>query len=188
MVWLHQRLRPAFTLAEILTVVTIIGIAAAVILPQLGSRDDLKAATAARIVMADLIYAQNHAITTQQPHYIVFQNLGPSASYGIATTPAPAADTDYVLQPVNQIKYVQTFGPGGTPGLDQVALTSASFNGNKTTLAFDPLGSPWAYGATADTGLELTSGWVQLTCGSKSLWIVIGPFTGEITIQETSPD
>src|SRR3954467_15785526 len=42
-----------FTLVEILVVIVIIGIAAAVIVPQMGSRDDLKAAAAARMLMAD---------------------------------------------------------------------------------------------------------------------------------------
>src|SRR5688572_13217644 len=61
-----------FTLVEILCVVVIVGIAGAVVIPMIGSRDDLKAAAATRTLMADLIYAQNMSITTQNPHYIVF--------------------------------------------------------------------------------------------------------------------
>src|SRR3954464_12495919 len=62
----------AFTLVEILVVVIILGIAGAIIVPSLGSRDDLKAAAAARVIMADLIYTQNLAITSQGNRYMAF--------------------------------------------------------------------------------------------------------------------
>src|SRR5262245_1732270 len=61
-----------FTLVEILVVVVILGIASAIIIPQIGSRDDLTAASATRVIMADLIYAQNRAIATQKWHYVQF--------------------------------------------------------------------------------------------------------------------
>src|SRR5437764_11847528 len=61
-----------FTLVEILMVVTILAIASAIIVPQIGTRDDLKQAAGARVVMADLIWAQNRAISTQQKQYIIF--------------------------------------------------------------------------------------------------------------------
>ena len=51
-----------FTLVEILVVVIILGIAGAIIVPSIGTRNDLKAAAAARVIMADLIYTQNLAI------------------------------------------------------------------------------------------------------------------------------
>ena len=61
-----------FTLVEILVVVVILGIAAAVIVPQMSSRDDLRVEGARRMVMADLIYAQNCSIAKQVWHYVVF--------------------------------------------------------------------------------------------------------------------
>src|SRR5688572_14008047 len=64
--------RLAFTLIEILGVVVILGIISAVILPQLGSRDDQKVSAASRVLMADLTYVQNRAITKQKTHYVLF--------------------------------------------------------------------------------------------------------------------
>src|SRR5688572_5754245 len=59
-----------FTLIEILTVIVILGIASAVIAPQIGSRDDIKAKAGARVVIADLLYAQNMAIAKQAYYYV----------------------------------------------------------------------------------------------------------------------
>ena len=75
--------RAGFTLIEILVVVVILGIAAAVIVPQIGSRADLKATSAARLIMADLIYVQNRSISQQKYHYIQFDPA--TASYTVNT-------------------------------------------------------------------------------------------------------
>src|SRR4051812_1277839 len=64
--------KAAFTLVEILMVVIILGIASAVIVPNLGTRNDMNVAAAARVVMADLMYAQNRAIVTQSMTYVQF--------------------------------------------------------------------------------------------------------------------
>src|SRR2546421_10931160 len=61
-----------FTLVEILVVVIILGIAGAIIVPSIGSRNDLKAAAAAREIIADLIYTQNLAVTSQGNRYVKF--------------------------------------------------------------------------------------------------------------------
>src|SRR5688572_29485607 len=62
----------AFTLVEILVVVLILGIVATIIIPGIGNRDDLRAASIARAMMADLTYAQGQAITLQRPQYVRF--------------------------------------------------------------------------------------------------------------------
>src|SRR5215212_8481809 len=69
-----RRCRRAFTLIEILTVVLILGIASAIIAPQIGSRNDVKVRAAARVVVADLMYAQNMAIAQQKWMYVKFDD------------------------------------------------------------------------------------------------------------------
>src|SRR3954465_10923815 len=92
-----------FTLVEILVVVIILGIAGAIIVPSIGSRDDLKAAAAARVIMADLIYTQNLAITSQGNRYIAF-NVG-AQSYSVTDSAGGV-----ITHPVNQTPYTQKFG------------------------------------------------------------------------------
>src|SRR5438477_8934128 len=114
----------AFTLVEVLMVVVIIGIAAAVVMPQISQRDDLKAGAAARVMMADLLYAQNMAITRQTPHYVVFDVA--NKNYMIV---AAGAMTTPITHPVNQSAYQQYFGGAGDAGLKDSTLVSASFLG-----------------------------------------------------------
>jgi prepilin-type N-terminal cleavage/methylation domain-containing protein len=162
-----------FTLIEILMVVVILGIASAVIVPQIGTRDDLKVAAAARIVMADLIYAQNRSIATQQMHCVEMD--ADAERYGLVTLADP--DT-YITHPINKDDFVVRFG--STPGLEGVTVTSADFD-DQTSLGFDELGTPYAIGESGPEALT-AAGTIVLTSGSHSLTISIEPFTGEISL------
>src|SRR5438270_1697999 len=126
--------RQGFTLIEILCVVVIIGIASAVILPQLSTRDDLRASSAARTLMADLLYAQSRSIALQKYHYVSFNTA--TSTYQVMDSP-----TNVITHPVELGPYVVTFGTGN---LNKVKLSSASFDG-QTTITFDSLGIPYSY-------------------------------------------
>jgi prepilin-type N-terminal cleavage/methylation domain-containing protein len=166
-----------FTLIEILSVVIIIGIASAIIVPQIGTRNDLMDAAAARVVMADLIYAQNRAIATQQMTYVDFDVT--NHTYSVKT----AMPSTYATHPINKTNYIVTFGSGGTRGLENITLYSASFDG-QPTLAFDELGTPITYTAgTPATTATMSSGSIVLKCGTYALTITVEPNTGEITVQ-----
>ena len=172
--------RRAFTLAEILTVIVIIGIAAAVIVPQMASRDDLKVAAAARIMMADLIYAQNMAITQQSNLSVQFDTT--NANYSLVNP----ANSQVLTQPVTKDAYTMTFGASGTPGLREAVLNEVKFYGadgvtEYTTLGFDELGTPLAYPASGPAE-TLTAGHVRVQSGGQVLQIDIEPFTGHISV------
>jgi len=179
---LHRHPSRAFTLVEILVCVVILGISAAVIVPSISDRDDLKVAAASRVVMADLMYAQNRAITTQSRHYVIFNTTSATRGYQLVTSMTPLVAVTHPL--TKQSSYSVAFGPGGTSGLTDIALTSASFEG-KTTLAFDELGVPYYYDPVANTttALSTTNGsTIRLTSGKFSMTITIGPYTGEIKV------
>jgi type II secretion system protein H len=167
-----------FTLIEILVVVVILGIASAIIVPSIGSRDDLKAAAAARVMMSDLIYAQNWSIVNQRPCYVCFSQSGSTWSYTLRDGPSGTILT----QPVNVTPYTMTFGAGGSSGLSDASLSSVSFDG-QTTLAFDELGSPLVYNPDTGTTASMASGQIVVACGTYSLTVGIEAYTGEITVQ-----
>jgi prepilin-type N-terminal cleavage/methylation domain-containing protein len=168
--------RRAFTLVEILMVVLILAITSAIIVPQIGSRNDLKAAAAARVVMADLIWAQNRAISTQQKQYVVFSGQNYTIYY---------RDTDGTLKtctnPVSLQTYTTSFGVKGTP-LSDVKISETPVFGTCSSVCFDEMGTPYGYDGTNE--LSLTSqGTIKLGCDTQALTITIEPYTGEASVQ-----
>jgi len=180
--------RAAFTLVEILTVVIILGISAAIIIPSVGNRDDLRCASAARLLMADLIYAQSKAIATQMPCYVWFDTANKRYSVHATAPTATTTATDAIDHPLHPTtfggKYVTAFGVTGSQ-LQQVSMGTVDFAG-KQILKFDELGVPWGYDVTTATPTQLTGatiGKVGLTCGSFTLTVSIEPYTGEMTVK-----
>jgi prepilin-type N-terminal cleavage/methylation domain-containing protein len=180
----HGRLksrRGGFTLIEILCVVIIIGIAAAIVVPEISSRDDLKASAAARTLTADLMYVQNRAVTVQKSHAVVFDV--DTGRYTVYQLPGPTV----VKHPLDKTDYIREFGAGGTDGLDVCALGSADFADTsgvvRHALVFDELGAPWVYNPTDGTTARLRSGAITLSCGAISRTLRVEPFTGQLKVE-----
>jgi prepilin-type N-terminal cleavage/methylation domain-containing protein len=166
---------PGFTLVEILCVVVILGIAAGIIIPQLGSRSDLKAAAAARTLVSDIMYAQNLAISTQRKHYIQFVGQ----QYTLMADNAGALQA--ITHPVTKNTYSMTLG-SSTPGLEGVTIDALDFGTGITIIGFDDLGAPFAYDGVSTTNFTAPAT-VTIKCGQISLLISIEPFTGEASVQ-----
>ncbi|HEX8340164.1 MAG TPA: GspH/FimT family pseudopilin [Tepidisphaeraceae bacterium] len=169
--------RTGFTLVEILMVVVILGIAAAAIVPQMGSRDDLKLSAAARALMADLSYAQSRAITKQRKHYLQFGE----EQYTLLSRATDAAALAAITHPINPGDYVVSFASGP---LRDVRVASADFD-TRTTLVFDELGSPMSYNGSATSAL-VSPGTIRLESGTSVLTMQIEPYTGEITLSSSN--
>ena len=56
-----------FTLAEVLVVLFILGIASVIVIPMIGDSSDLQVTSAARQIASALLFAQTASITDQQP-------------------------------------------------------------------------------------------------------------------------
>ncbi len=180
-------LRQGFTLIEILTVVIILGIASAVIAPQIGSRDDLRAVAAARVLMADLMFAQNSAIAQQKWMYVKFDV--DAENYRVLDAAGPSGGDNTMMHPVNKDPFIMQLGPSGVARLTEVKIKSAVFNGvgatyqPEFTLAFDELGVPHAYGYDEDNTSELLNATVVLESGAHTVTVTIERDTGEIKVQ-----
>jgi len=171
------RCRRGFTLIEILGVVFILGVMAAVILPQLGTTNDQNSMAAARTVMADLLYAQSRAISLQKMHYVQFNTS--NGTYQVMTSVSPAV---VINNPVSGQGYTVTFGSSSTTGLQSMSLGSANFDG-QTVIAFDSMGVPYSYNTSTSTATALVSGTIVLTSGTASSTITVAPFSGQLSVQ-----
>lgn len=179
-----QTTRGGFTLIEILAVVVILGIASAIVIPQIGSNGDLKATAGARIVMADLIYAQNRAIATQTWNYLKFDVAG--NSYSVLDRVPMGGGDRIITHPVNQGPYTAQFAAGQ---LANISIQSAVFNGvdaafrPEHTVAFDELGTPWVYCYHTNQVNEMLDGTIVLRSGQFTVTVTIERYTGEIRVQ-----
>lgn len=166
----------AFTLIEILCVVVIIGIAASIIVPSIGSRDDLRAASMARVVMADLIYAQNRAVSLQKVQYVRFNTT--TQLYEVLDSIGPDV---LVTHPVEQKPFQVKLSNGRTDDLRYVKLNTVAFDG-KTVMAFDELGTPLSVDTATSTKSPMVSGNIVLKSGTYQLTISIEPYSGELKV------
>jgi type II secretion system protein H len=179
-----RRRRGGFTLVEILAVVMILGIASAIIIPNLGTRDDMRAAAAARVLVADLIYAQNQAITTGRKIYVRFDVT--NNRYSLCSAVASGGDT-LLTHPMTQSSYTQQFG-ATSPGWEAITVQSAVMNGvdpvyrPEFTVAFDEIGAPFVYCYDLNDTNDLNDGSIVLRAGQFTTTVSISPATGEITV------
>ncbi|MFO0493813.1 MAG: Tfp pilus assembly protein FimT/FimU [bacterium] len=69
----HARARKrGLTLVEVMVVIALLGIAAALVVPAMGTTGGLRVQGAIRTIVSDLTFAQSDAIAFQQPRAVVF--------------------------------------------------------------------------------------------------------------------
>jgi len=157
--------RRAFTLVEILMVLMILGIAAAMIAPRLGSMGDIQVSSAARTLVANMEYAQNEAIVTQQDMTVEFNES--FEKYWLAD-----AAGNLLTHPVTKRDFTVEFP--NERGLQKVEVLSADFGGNDK-VTFDSLGSP------------SNGGSVMLGADGHTYRVDVAPVTGRIQVVAINP-
>jgi prepilin-type N-terminal cleavage/methylation domain-containing protein len=179
-----------FTLIEILVVVVILGIVSAMIVPSLGNRDDLNVAAAARVLVADLTYAQNRAITTQKYVYVRFNRNGTTnADWTLydSNTDGSINTSGALTHPVNGGTYQQVIGVGNKQGLERLHMSGLDIDSsgttNQETIGFDPLGTPWSLPSSGGKQQLVDTAVVTIRATSGySMTVNVTPYTGEISV------
>jgi type II secretion system protein H len=155
------RRRGGFTLVELLVVIVILGIAAAMVVPQMLNAGQMTIQAAARMVVSDIVYAQNEAIARQQTRqFIVDEDAN---AYRVTDGAGDALAAPWL---------------GGTLVVDfdtdkrfrGVSVTDADFGGS-ATLGFDELGTPTAGGT------------VDLNTNGYRYRVTVTAFTGRVTVE-----
>jgi prepilin-type N-terminal cleavage/methylation domain-containing protein len=159
-----------FTLVELVLVVLVLTIAAAIVIPSIGSAADSQASGAARVVACDLKSAQSLAQTTQQPHTILFSP--DRQTYKVVRNYAGEdyADADAIPHPVRAGQlYEMVLRRQG--GLGSVTVTDVDFDGD-AYVTFDAEGTPSAAGT------------VTVGAGDILMTVTVQALTGVIEVAE----
>lgn len=170
----------AFTLVEILCVVVILGIIATVVGVSIGTRDDLKVQAAARVLSADLQYAQSRAVVRREPHYVTIGASGGDLRLAVRSGGAWSTLT----HPIDRKEFKMIFGPNGSGGGQDVVLKTEDFAGN-AVFGFDETGTPFFCDGDGNNRVEAsTVASFTLAAGEHEMVVSIQPITGEISISE----
>ena len=150
------------------------GLAAAIVVPNMMQGGTLGVQAGARMIIADLLFAQNEAMAQQSTRRVVFD----------------ASDNSYRIQKFDStasawvLEYNPSLGMGGDQqnyemdfdedsrfsGID---IVSVDFNGS-STLEFDDLGTP------------TSGGTIRLQFEDHLYEITVAPFTGRVTVEKVT--
>ena len=166
MVRADRTLRTAFTLIEVLAVVVIIGLAGAVVVPSLMRPGTLGVQAAGRMVISDILIAQNEAIALQTTRQVIFE---PALNrYRVADAGGNTINAPWKAGGV-AVNYIIDFDTDAR--FAGVTLQLPTFTGvDPQVLEFDVLGAPQ------------NGGTVDLVAAGFRYRVSVAPFTGRVTI------
>ena len=158
-----RRFRRAYTLVEVLIVVAILGIVSAAVVPSMLSAGAMGVQAAARIIVSDLLYAQNEAIAHQAERRVTF-DVGANA-YRLVDENGSALSVDWKNGKDNN--YIIDFTKDSR--FQGVTITSVNFN-DGNTVSYDDLGTPSSGGS------------VTIQYERRRYRVDVAAFTGRITV------
>jgi prepilin-type N-terminal cleavage/methylation domain-containing protein len=157
--------RHGFTMIELLIVVAILAIAAAIVVPMASSAGSMQLRAAVNMVAADLEYAKSMSISRGQRYAVVFDTQD-GAFYRYRVVDQNGA---LIRHPITQSsEYVVNFQGDGR--LAQVEIASVTFGGTPPAVSFDLLGSP------------NNGGVITLQAGGVTRTVTVEPVTGYISV------
>jgi type II secretory pathway pseudopilin PulG len=179
----------SYTLIELIMVMAVLALAAALLVPQLVGRDSLTVQAAVRLLIADLSFAQTDALANQEFRRVVFFDDG--AGYCLIrvpnenwVTPADLSDpsVDYVYDPLgNMGQYIVNFIEDDR--FEGVSITAVDIDGatlvDRPEITYDTLG-----GTVRPGGVPGTGGFVVVSFGNESYRIDVAAFTGKLTVSK----
>lgn len=163
--------RRAYTLIEVLVVVTVLGLAAALVVPSMGSTGVLRVQAAVRTVVSDITFAQADAMAFQTGRAILFD-----ADANLYTL---CEVRGTVIDPVADRIYDQTFAD---KRFGDATITSANFGG-QSRLIFDEMGAPVT---TPGGSIPAPNGWIDVRGSNETFRITVEGYTGRVTVSRVA--
>jgi prepilin-type N-terminal cleavage/methylation domain-containing protein len=154
----------AFTLIELMIVISIIALTAMLVVPHIASSASYEVQGAARALAGDLLYAQSEAIANQQSRQVIFD--APNNSYRLT-------DASDVTLPAAWLGGSYRVSFGAESEFNDVAIESPQFGG-QSAVVFDEMGAPSSGGS------------VELVAGPHRYRVTVTAFTGRVSVEEVT--
>ena len=167
---MRRRTARAYTLIELLIVILVLGIAAALIVPSMGGTGSLRVQAAVRTIVADLTETQSDALAFQKGRAIVFDPDTNSYSMVDVNGAELDVENDLIRRTVIQ---------GAEFGDARIASVDCD---DDTTLVYDEMGSPVQEPMGSDPA---ANGKIVVQGSGQEFTITIEAYTGRITVART---
>lgn len=167
--------RRGFTLLELLAVVAILGIAAAMLIPSMSQTGILRVQAAVRTIVSDITFIQSDAVAFQERRAIIFDV--DTSTYRLVMVPGNTIDAELntMYDPGRQGgRYIVDFTDKVYGG---ARITDANFDG-ENVLIFDAMGGPVADAASDEPG---SGGTITVVGSGSTFEVSIEAFTGRVT-------
>jgi len=130
--------RNGFTFIELTMVLVIVAIIGVLVMKPVSYLSQVREAAAARIVKADIRYAQSYALRTQLSTCAIFNPA--TGIYNLYNQSSPGVWA-LMTNPLLNTSYTVNIGTGNYSG---VVLSQTNFNGVNNGLIFDDSGTPYS--------------------------------------------
>jgi prepilin-type N-terminal cleavage/methylation domain-containing protein len=181
----------AYTLIELLIVIGVLGLAAAMLVPQMVGRDSMAVQAAVRQIIADLSFAQSDALARQEYRRVHFYEDG--RGYCIVRVDETNYDNgfdeglaDYVQDPLASAGELGHYIVDYTmdPRFKGVSIVSVNIDlggegigATGDDIVYDDLG-----GTVMAGNLPGIGGTIRIGAGADVFEVTVSPFTGKLTV------
>ncbi|MHC4414849.1 MAG: prepilin-type N-terminal cleavage/methylation domain-containing protein [Planctomycetota bacterium] len=172
-----------YTLIELIMVMAVLALAAALLVPQLVSSDSMTVQAAVRLIIADLSFAQSDALANQEYRRVLFYDDGRGYCLFRVTdsdyaTPADLDTADYIFDPLGAMgRYIVDFTEDDR--FEGVTIESVDIDGGAREVTYDALG-----GTVITPGVPGNGGEIIISFDAERYQIDIAPFTGKLTVSK----
>lgn len=168
--------RKAFTLIEMVIVILIAAILAAIAIAQAPNLPQLRLNLAANKLKSDIRFAQSYALATQQRTRIDFTTL--ANSYSIYRESSPG-NWVILTNPLQKNNFTVALNQSDFSG---VTISGVNFVAANYHLVFDASGIPYGYNPAGGATTALSSAGTVTLSGNGTRTISVEPQTGKVSI------